>query len=59
MNITEIADLLNYSSVAHLSNQFKKQTGVSPMKFKNSMVRLRLPIEEIGLVEVVLLSDIN
>jgi len=33
-NITEIAWKLNYSSVAHLSNQFKKVTGFSPSHFK-------------------------
>lgn len=30
MNLTEISYKLNYSSVAHLSNQFKKITGISP-----------------------------
>lgn len=34
LNLTEISYLLNYSSVAHLSNQFKKVTGVSPSSFK-------------------------
>ena len=34
LNITEIAYRMNYSSVAHLSNQFKKVTGLSPMHFK-------------------------
>lgn len=33
-SITEIAYLLDYSSVAHLSNQFKKMTGLSPSHFK-------------------------
>jgi len=32
--ISEIAWELNYSSVAHLSNQFKKETGLSPSHFK-------------------------
>lgn len=31
---TEIAYILNYSSIAHLSNQFKKVTGLTPSKFK-------------------------
>ncbi|MEO7175235.1 MAG: helix-turn-helix transcriptional regulator [Saprospiraceae bacterium] len=35
LNLTEIADTLHYSSVAHLSNQFKKITGLSPSFFKN------------------------
>lgn len=34
MNLTEISYKLNYSSVAHLSNQFKKITGLSPSFYK-------------------------
>jgi AraC-like DNA-binding protein len=34
MNLTEIADMMHYSSVAHLSNQFKKITGLSPSFYK-------------------------
>ncbi len=34
-NLTEISYLLNYSSVAHLSNQFKKVTGLTPTFFKH------------------------
>ena len=34
LNLTEISYILNYSSVAHLSNQFKKITGLSPSYFK-------------------------
>ncbi len=48
MNITEIAWKMNYSSVAHLSNQFKKATGLSPSHFKQLKVKRRMPIEEIG-----------
>lgn len=36
MNLTEISYKLNYSSVAHLSNQFKKITGLSPSFFKHT-----------------------
>lgn len=35
LNITEIAYKLHYSSVAHLSNQFKRLTGLTPSHFKN------------------------
>lgn len=35
LNLTEIAWKLHYSSVAHLSNQFKKLTGLTPSHFKN------------------------
>jgi AraC-like DNA-binding protein len=34
LNLTEIAYLMHYSSVAHLSNQFKKITGLSPSFYK-------------------------
>ncbi|MBK5208838.1 MAG: helix-turn-helix transcriptional regulator [Flavobacteriaceae bacterium] len=47
LNITEIAWKMNYSSVAHLSNQFKKVTGLSPSHFKQMKDKRRSPIEEI------------
>ena len=47
LNISEIAWKLNYSSVAHMSNQFKKVTGLSPTHFKKLKERRRSPIEEI------------
>jgi len=34
LSLTEIAYRLHYSSIAHLSNQFKKMTGLSPAHFK-------------------------
>jgi len=34
MNLTEISYKLNYSSVAHLSNQFKKVTGYTPSNYR-------------------------
>jgi AraC-like DNA-binding protein len=37
-SISEISDQLNYSSVAHLSNQFKKVTGQTPSMFKKLCV---------------------
>jgi AraC-like DNA-binding protein len=48
LNITEIAFLMSYSSVAHLSNQFKKETGLTPSQFKNMSDKRRLSIEDIG-----------
>ncbi|MDO8927598.1 MAG: AraC family transcriptional regulator [Bacteroidota bacterium] len=48
LNITEIAWKMNYSSVAHLSNQFKKMTGLSPSHFKQLKEKRRSPIDEIG-----------
>ena len=47
LNITEIAWKMHYSSVAHLSNQFKKVTGLSPTHFKQLKERKRNPIEEL------------
>jgi AraC-like DNA-binding protein len=47
LNITEIAWKMNYSSVAHLSNQFKKVTGLTPSHFKQLKEKKRSPIEEI------------
>ena len=38
LTLTEIASKLNYSSVAHLSNQFKKITGVTASKFRKTML---------------------
>ena len=49
LNITEIAWKLKYSSVAHLSNQFKKNTGLTPSQFKLLKNKSRKPIEEIGI----------
>lgn len=48
LNLTEISYKLRYSSVAHLSNQFKKITGLSPSHFKKLKDKKRRPIEEIG-----------
>jgi AraC-like DNA-binding protein len=47
LNITEIAYRMNYSSVAHLSNQFKKTTGLSPSHFKKLKEKTRTPLDEV------------
>lgn len=47
LNITEIAWKMNYSSVAHLSSQFKKVTGLSPSHFKQLKDKRRISIEDI------------
>ena len=44
LNLTEIADKLHYSSVAHLSNQFKKITGLTPSHFKKLKDKRRDPL---------------
>lgn len=44
MNLTEIAYQMHYSSVAHLSAQFKKVTGLTPSHFKQIKIkRLTMP----------------
>jgi AraC-like DNA-binding protein len=48
LNISQIAWKMNYSSVAHLSNQFKKVTGLTPSHFKQLKEKRRSPIEEVG-----------
>ena len=48
LSISEIAWKMNYSSVAHLSNQFKKITGLTPSHFKQLKEKRRSPIEDIG-----------
>ena len=47
LNLTEIADKLCYSSVAHLSNQFKKTTGLTPSHFKNLKKKRRKNLENL------------
>ena len=47
MNISEIADRLHFSSTAHLSNQFKKMTGLSPSSYKNLKLNRRTPLENV------------
>src|SRR5664279_5586722 len=42
LNLTEIAWKLHYSSVSHLSNQFKKMTGLTPSHFKNLRLKRRI-----------------
>ena len=46
LNITEISFRMNYSSVAHLSNQFKKITGLTPSHYKHLKLK-RSPLENI------------
>ena len=47
LTLTEIAYKLNYSSVAHLSNQFKKVTGLTASHFKKLRNKRRTSLEEI------------
>ena len=47
LSLSEIAYSLNFSSVSHLSNQFKKITGFSPTYFKNLKSLKRRQIEDL------------
>jgi YesN/AraC family two-component response regulator len=47
LNITEIAWKMGYSSVAHLSNQFKKLTTLKPSDFKRLKPKIRSNLEDL------------
>ncbi len=47
LNLTEIAWKMHYSSVAHLSNQFKKITGLTPSFFKSLKNKKRTGLENL------------
>lgn len=47
LNLTEIASIMHYSSVAHLSAQFKKVTGLTPSHFKHLKNRRRSMLEDV------------
>jgi AraC family transcriptional regulator len=48
LTLSEIAHQLQYSSVQHLSNQFKKITGQSVSEYKNTIQPTRTPLDAIG-----------
>lgn len=47
LSLSEIANRLNYSSVAYLSNQFKKVTGLTPSHFKQIKEDKRKPLDKV------------
>lgn len=47
ITLTEIAEQLHYSSVSHLSNQFKKVTGLTPSYFKQMKMKRNKPLEDL------------
>lgn len=47
MTITEIAEKLHYSNVSHLSNQFKKVTGLTPTFFKKMKQKRTIALENL------------
>lgn len=48
LSLNEIADSLSYSSVQHLSQQFKKITGLTPSQYKSSNDIDRKPLDQVG-----------
>jgi AraC-like DNA-binding protein len=48
LSLSEIADQLGYSSVQHLSLQFKKITGLTPTHFKQLRENKRKPLDQVG-----------
>ena len=52
LTVSEIAWKLNYSSVAHLSNQFTKITGLRPSLFKKNTRKLFTPLDQVGMMEM-------
>ena len=47
LTLTEIAHRLGYSSVAHLSRQFTKLTGLTPSNFRKMRDKIRLPLDKV------------
>jgi AraC-like DNA-binding protein len=48
LSLKEIAFSLGYSSIAHLSNQFKNVTGLTPTQFKKLAESTRVPLDAVG-----------
>ena len=48
LTLSEIAYTMGYSSVQHLSNQFKNVTGLTPSHFKGSKKTSRNPLDRVG-----------
>ncbi|RBW55677.1 AraC family transcriptional regulator [Tenacibaculum sp. E3R01] len=47
LNLNEIADKLHYSSSSHLSNQFKKVTGLTPTFYKKLQIKRNINLENL------------
>ncbi len=48
LSLSQIAYKLNYSSVQHLSNQFKKSIGMTPSQFKKIQANIRKPLDSVS-----------
>ena len=47
LSLSEIADQMEYSSVQHLSQQFKKETGLTPTQFRELKDNTRKPLDKV------------
>lgn len=47
LSLSEIADQMEYSSVQHLSQQFKKETGLTPTQFRELKENNRKPLDKV------------
>ncbi|MFL5746155.1 MAG: helix-turn-helix domain-containing protein [Niastella sp.] len=47
LSLSEIADQMGYSSVQHLSQQFKKETGMTPSQFRDLKDKFRKPLDKV------------
>jgi AraC family transcriptional regulator len=47
LSLSEIADQMEYSSVQHLSQQFKKETGLTPTQFRDLKENTRKPLDKV------------
>jgi AraC-like DNA-binding protein len=50
LSLTKISYLMNYSSVAHLSTQFKKITGLTPTQFKELVEKSNIMPADVGMM---------
>lgn len=48
LTLSEIADRLGYSSVGHLSAQFRKTTGITPTNFRKGSSTVRQPLDTVS-----------
>lgn len=48
LTASEIAYKMGYSSAAHLSSQFKKETGMTPGQYKSLKEKERKPLDQVG-----------
>lgn len=48
LNLKEISIITQFSSIGHLSNQFKKTTGFDPSQYRQLLFKNRVPLDQIA-----------